>query len=209
MDGVEFLPPEESDDEPAEREPREPRPRWLIAAARIGAVAVAVAALSVWVASRPSGTTANHQAAQVTDQALPAAPTRPTRNVMVTCSLGSAIPSELTDPMHRFLPGVVVDNLLAHRCVTRAPRLRTVSEAVTGTYRGVTVDVSVSLRTSDFPPFPDPIPASGTPLTPLGTIETEAAGVKVRVIVLGTGARKPPMYRLQRLADFISLNTVL
>jgi hypothetical protein len=211
MAGVEFLSSESDDDEvePPEREPAAPRARWQIWAVRIVLVVVAVAGLSVWIATRPSGPVpVTHQAAT---EPLPTpsrqAPSDPT---MITCAVGTSVPDEVAQAMHRFLKGITINNLQADRCVSGTiKRARTVSEAVIGSFGRFHIEVALSRRDADFESAFQAAPPAGRTSTLLGTVETESAGVKVRVSVTGRSGTHAPMYRVQRLADFISLNTVL
>jgi hypothetical protein len=168
---------------------------------RILAVLVAVAITAAWVASRPSG------APRRTAAPLPAVTSGHT---VINCRMGAPVVDEIAAAMRRFLPGIVIDNLAANRCIRRGEQEpRVVAESVTGTVGGVGIDVEVSLRTVRFAPVLDaPVP-SINPATRLGTIETESAGVRVRASVTGPPGSRVPMLKLQRLADFLSLNLFL
>jgi hypothetical protein len=210
MAGVEFLSSEESDEESDgsfDHEPRRPRPVGRLA--RVAIIAVAIAGLAVWVVTRPSGPApVTHQAAT---QPSPTPSHQPPRDpTMVTCAVGTSVPDEVAQAMHRFLKGITINNLQADRCVSGTiNQARTVSEAVIGTLGPFHIEVALSRRDADFGPAFQAAPPAGRASTLLGTVETESAGVKVRVSVTGRSGTHAPMYRVQRLADFISLNTVL
>jgi hypothetical protein len=214
MAGVEFLSPEddEPDGRPAEREPAAPHPPWRIWAVRVVVVVAAVAGLSVWVATRPSETSpaARRAATQIVTPTPTESSSAPRDPTIVTCTTGSTVPAGIALAMHRFLKGVNIDIHRGDRCVSGTIyRARTVSEAVIGTFGRFHVEVALSRRDAEFGPAFQAAPPIGLTSTLLGTVETESAGVKVRISVTGRTGTKAPMYRIQRLADFISLNTVL
>jgi hypothetical protein len=207
--GIEFL-PQEVDDEPAQLEPRAPRPAWMLGGLRVAVVAAVIAGLAVWIATRPSGP-AQHRPTQaaVTKPTLPQHDIRPAPTV-TKCTTGAPVPDEVTQAMRRFLDGIVIKNLLTNRCVSRSVTERRIqSETVNGSLGPINVEVALSMRNAEFPPAFQTTPAVGRPTTLLGSVETESAGVKVRISAVGKGGTRAPMYQLQRLADYLSLNTVL
>ena len=67
-----------------------------------------------------------------------------------------------------------------------------------------------AIATADFAPPPSLTGGGARQVkVPLGGVEVEGAGVRVRIIALGVAHDWLPTLRLQRLADFLSLNTVL
>jgi hypothetical protein len=185
--------------------PRPPRSRrqWVV---RGVALAVVVAALATWIATRPA---TGHSRAQHRRQALQPVPsildTEPIQG-RTQCRGGGPVDVGVAAAMHRFLHRVTLQPTLGQRCVlTVGTKRRIVAEAVTASAHGYDVQVNLSARSAQFPP---PVPRDRA--IELGRIETEAAGVRVQVIATGfPAAGNPPMVRLQRLADFLSLNTAL
>jgi hypothetical protein len=208
VDGVEFV----ADDAPADALPP-PRPKngrltWI---ARITAGVVAIAAIAVWVATRPSPPSSPKAAAQpVTKREQPLGLTLAETSAL-TCRFGGPVDNGVTDAMHQFVRGIKIENLLASRCISGTPNSRrVVSELIEGTTGRYDVQVSISNRNAA---FQEPITRTGGGLRQrkivLGRIEVESAGVKVRITAIGFADAAPPVVRLQRLADFLSLNTVL
>jgi hypothetical protein len=121
------------------------------------------------------------------------------------CRDGGPVDAGVATAMHRFLHRVKLQPVLGTRCIlTTGTKQRLVAEAVTASAHGYDVQVNLSARSAEFPP---PVPRDRA--IELGRIETEAAGVRVQVIATGFPAGNPPMVRLQRLADYLSLNTAL
>jgi hypothetical protein len=217
--GVEFLPEEFADEPAPPPEPGPPPRRRLAGATRLAAVVIAIAVLGTWIATRPSGSPARTPAAQGTQApTTPApAPTPPrrswTRSIddvqIIRCSTGAGVPTGVLQAMHRFLPGIVVAKHRASRCVEGpAGHRRTVARSVSGRYDGLTIEVSLSGRTIGFAPSHQLMPANH-PVQVLGAVETESAGIKVRVSAASPKVAKVPGTRMQRLADYLCLNTVL
>jgi hypothetical protein len=194
------------EDEPAvEPEPPQPPPRqhrWLL---RGAVLAVVAGALVTWIVTRPASGPAPHPVHRQAMQPVPSIlDTEPIQG-RTRCQVGGPVDGEIATAMHRFLHRITVQPLLGTRCVlTVGPKRRVVAEAITASAHGYDVQVNLSARSSEFPP---PVPRDRT--IELGRIETEAAGVRVQVIATGYPAGNPPMIRLQRLADYLSLNTAL
>jgi hypothetical protein len=208
VDGVEFV----ADDDPADALPP-PRPKtgrltWLT---RIAAGVAAIAAIAVWVVTRPSPPAPTKAVAQpATKREQPLGLTLAETSAL-TCRFGTPVDNGVTDAMHQFVHGIKIENLLASRCVSGTPNARrVVSELIEGTTGRYDVQVSISNRNAA---FQEPIARTGGGLRQrkvvLGRIEVESAGVKVRITAVGFADASPPVVRLQRLADFLSLNTVL
>jgi hypothetical protein len=197
---IEFV-EDELDVEPEPPQPPPRQHRWLLRAA---AVAVVAAVLVTWIVTRPASEPAHlphHQAQQPVPSIFDTEPIQ----VHTRCQIGGPVDGEVATAIHRFLHRITVQPLLGTRCVlTVGPKHRIVAEAITASAHGYDVRVSLSARSAEFPP---PVPRD-RPIE-LGRIETEAAGVRVQVIATGFPAGNPPMIRLQRLADYLSLNTAL
>jgi hypothetical protein len=217
MSGVEFLPEAGGDDPPdlAEPDVRPPRQPLFSRAVRIAVVVVAAAGLAGWVATRPSDPSPRTQPQAAVTSPTPAAPSRPESSVptwsttTVRCSLGAPVRRDVARAMHRYLRGISITTALAGRCVTGSddhPKI--VSESVVGRYRKISVEVALSRRDSEFATSYELIPASHRTIE-LGGVETESAGIKIRITSSGDGRTMPPRFHIQQLADYLSLNTVL
>jgi hypothetical protein len=121
------------------------------------------------------------------------------------CHDGGPVDSDVATAMHRFLHRITLQPVLGTRCIlTVGAKQRLIAEAITASAHGYDVQVNLSARSAE---FPSPVPRDRA--IELGRIETEAAGVRVQIIATGFPAGNPPMIRLQRLADYLSLNTAL
>jgi hypothetical protein len=171
---------------------------------RVAAFAVVVAAAVTWIATRPGGrpaTVSRHPALRPVPSILDTEPIQGATR----CRGGGPVDSGVAAAMHRYLHRLTLQPMLGMRCVlTVGAKQRIVAEAITASAHGYDVQVNLSARSADFPP---PAPRDRT--IELGRIETEAAGVRVQVIATGYPAGRPPMVRLQKLADYLSLNTAL
>lgn len=198
---VEFV---EDDDTALDPQPPARPRRRAHRALRAGAVALALAAVLAWVVTRPSpspGTPPRHVAVRPVPSILDTEPT----TVQLRCQVGGTPDADVTAAMRHYLHRVTIQTVLGRRCVrTTGTRHRLVSEAVTGTVRGYDIQVNLSAPTAAFPPV---LPRDR--VLELGRVETEAAGVRVQVIATGYRGGHPPMARLQKLADYLSLNTAL
>ncbi len=207
MDGVEFVFEDEPPDAPPPVRRSAGRLTWT---ARVAAAVAAVTAVAVWVATRPSPPApakAADPAAILQQHPGVRMPVQSGR----TCELGAPVDSGVTSTMHRFLHGITIENMLATRCIAgTATSRRVVSELITGTTGHYDVQVGISDRNA---PYAPQFTVTGGGLRQrkvvLGQIEVESAGVKVRITAIGFPGAWSPLVRLQRLADFLSLNTVL
>lgn len=203
MAGVEFL-PEEYDADAAEVLDAVPARRFG-PVVRVLAVVATLAAVIAWIVTRPGD---NHRSVPAAIATSSPARHTPVPNTVI-CTMGAPVPDEITNSMRRFVPGIVIDNLSANRCVrTVAGARRVVSESVGGTLGRLDIQVTLGSRTAGLPPDWQVV-RPGEQKILLGSVETESAGVKVRVSVRGTAKARGQFYDLQRLADYLSLNTVL
>jgi hypothetical protein len=215
VDGVEFV----ADDDPVEALPPRPKPGRSTWVARVTAVVAAAAAIVVWVVTRPATPSptkatakpATRPATKSATKRVPPLGLTLEETSALTCRLGAPVDNSVTDAMHRFLHDITIENMLASRCISGTPSARrVVSELIEGSTGRYDVQVSISNRNAD---FQEPISRTGGGLRQrkivLGEIEVESAGVKVRITAVGFPDASPPAARLQRLADFLSLNTVL
>lgn len=216
MSGVEFLPEAGGDEPPAEPDPTaRPRPRFG-RAARIAVVVVAAAGLAGWVATRPSDPVPHPQAAATAPRPSTPSPPRsaaPSWTIrhtgLVECSFGAPVRPDVVRAMRRYLKGISIDRVLSSRCVTgSADHPKIVSESVVGRYGKIAVEVALSRRDADFPPSYQVVPVTARTVM-LGGVETESAGIKLRISSTGDGHTMPPRFHIQQLADYLSLNTVL
>jgi hypothetical protein len=206
VDGVEFV----ADDDPADPppQPRAGRVTWI---ARLVAGVAVIAAVTVWVVTRPSPPSPAKAAAQPATKRVQPLGLTLAETSALSCRFGAPVDNGVTDAMHRFLHRVTIENMLGSRCITGTPTSRrVVSELIEGTTGRYDVQVSISNRNAA---FQAPIIRTGGGLRQrkivLGQIEVESAGVKVRITAVGFAGAAAPVVRLQRLADYLSLNTVL
>ncbi|HEY7007530.1 MAG TPA: hypothetical protein VH395_01240 [Jatrophihabitantaceae bacterium] len=208
MSEVEFL-VGEPDGGAAAEPPRRRRARVL----QVVALLVVLAAVGAWVGTRPSGRAARTGAVAppvATVTAPAAAPATATSRAAVFCRSGAPVMDEIASAMHRFLPGVKIDNLAANRCIRDVHgEQRVVAESVTGTLGGLVVQIQVSVRNVDFAPVLVPPVPGLNPATVLGSVEVESAGLKAYATVTGSAGHRAPVLKLRRLVDYLCLNTVL
>jgi hypothetical protein len=203
MGGVEFVSENQPTPPPT---PPTSRRAWIV---RIAVVAIVIVAGATWAATRPS---APQKAARAQNSAA-AHSTAPHPHIgpvqtIVTCVSGAPVDDEITHAMHRFLRGIAVENMLAARCIQRAGDDRQViAETVTGLIGRDEVEVSVSNRDTGYAP-PPRISRLGSRQAnlPIGGVETESAGLKVRITVSGPATETVALQHIHRLADFLCLN---
>jgi hypothetical protein len=204
VSGVEFVVEEPDGD--ALAEPSPPRPSRAVVV-RVVAGLLVVLAIAAWVGTRPSGRTKAPSAGPVVTVT---AASRPTAGPAVICRAGAPVADEIGSAMHRFLPGIKVDNLSANRCIRRVGgEARVVSESVTGRVGALLVEVELSVRNVDFAPLLKPPVPGINPETVLGSVEVESAGLKGYATITGPAGHHTPMVRLRGMVDFLCLNTVL
>jgi hypothetical protein len=212
MAGVEFLPEEHDDAAPVvedEGQPRVPRRSVRSWAVRGAFVALVVAVLATWIATRPDGA---HRAQPQAGASSPPdiAEHLPPELGTVQCTFGAPVETEISDAMKRFLRPIAIANLRAYRCVRgTGTGERVVSETVLGLHHGLTIQVDTSTNGLDLAPGVPDIGTDEHSQVLLGGVESEAAGLTVRVTVRGPIGRTPPRRKITDLAEFLSLNLVL
>ncbi len=211
-DGVEFLPEESGGAEPAaedehgQRRDRRAARTWALRGALVALVA---AGLTAWIATRPGEP--HHPPSAAPAAASPdIAEHLPPELGTVQCTFGAPVETEISDAMKRYLRPIAIANLRAYRCVrgTGAGE-RVVSESVLGQYRGLTVQVDVATNGLDLAPSISAVHLGGRSGVLLGGVESEAAGLTVRVTVTGPAGKTAPQRKITGLAEFLSLNLVL
>jgi hypothetical protein len=203
VSGVEFLVEEPDGD--AVAQPAPPR-RTRVRVIQVVLALLVLASVAAWVGTRPSGPKPQPS---ITMPRAAATVTVPNR-AAVFCRSGAPVLDEIATAMHRFLPGVKIDNLAANRCVREVDgEQRVVAETVTGSLGGVIIQVELSVRNVDFAPVLVPPVPGLNPATLLGSVEVESAGLKAYATVTGSPGHHAPMQRLRRLVDYLCLNTVL
>jgi hypothetical protein len=220
---IEFL-PEEFDDGAPLPEPEPPRRSVpLHRALRWGALAIIAAIAVTWVLTRPGtgGPATGAGAPVATRTVAPSVSPAPVAtfapDAMVTCGLGTPVADEVTAAMHRYLPGIVVDNLNSYRCVRTVRAFdRIVFEAVRGHYHRLDVVIELTARAArgevPLPEFHES-DLGGAGLPTVRTIQTEGAALLVRIAVSGPRHAPAPSEALTTalsgLADFLTLNIYL
>jgi hypothetical protein len=215
---VEFLPtgdePEPDGPPPAPPHRRSWLPRAVVAAG-------ALAAIIAWIATRPSNggndDPAGGQPLETVTRSFTPAPPPSVRAPgpplgEVSCLVGAPVETEIVLALHKFFHQARVDTLHANRCVrqeSEGPRI--VYEAVGATIGRFDMVIALTARG----PAGTGLPA----VTGLGpeqqhatlraSLAVETAAVHVSVEVFGTGAGRPPLQRVHRLADYVSFSIVL
>ena len=209
---IEFVTgPDPEPDEPSDsfHRPASGRSRLLIL---LGVLAVA--AVAVWVASRP--TSGDERAARpvrtVTATPSGATPTtttpttaRPTQRV---CTAAGRINPQLRRLAARNFPGLEVLPAQSYRCTigTGAQR-QVVSESIAARVRAVVIEVQATRRVGDSGQYL-PVPA-GTGLVLLSSFESQSAGLNVIAEAYGRPRASFDGTALGMLASDVSLGLVL
>jgi hypothetical protein len=226
MAGVEFLSDDgesESQHPAASHLPSEPAlddsPMRRVARSRLAqswvtrgiVVALAIGAVATWVVTRPPSGTRPVVTVTVPAAAGPQIPEHlPPEHVSLVCQLGAPVATEIANAMKRFLRPIAIANLDAYRCLQGVgPARRIVSETVFGRRHNLVIHVDVSSTGLDIVPNISAVRADGRSKVLLGSAESDAAGLTVRVSAIGPVGTTAPLRKLVGLADFLSLNIVL
>lgn len=211
---VQFLP---VGDEPDDPPPASQRPRrWL---PRIAVAAATLALVIAWIATRPPDSHTERPAGRapaVTQSFTPAPPPAvrapgPPLGV-VSCAVGAPVETEIVQALHRYFAAVRVDTLHANRCVrqeSKGPRI--VYEAVGATIGRYDLVMALTARGpagTGLPAVTELGPPQEHP-TLCASLAVETAAVRVTVEIFGSGAGRPPLARVHRLADYVGFNIIL
>ena len=208
---VEFIADEP--DEPAEADDAStPPPPGRSTLYRFVAGALVLAAVIVWVLTRPSGQPTSSVAQSAPPSSLVPRTTTassPGPNSLF-CDTDAPAPIAIAGAMKRQLHSLDLATLKVERCTSGGTMDgRTVFEAVSGRYHRLNIDVEAALPT-DGPQAVSPrLGADHGRYALVARIQAIGAGVKVAVSAWGEPGARAPIDAMRHLADFVSLNVVL